>query len=39
MQLMDDTLIDLFGRDLITVDEALARAEQKEMVRQNLGKR
>src|SRR5436309_192951 len=37
MQLMDDTLIELFNRDLITADEALARAEQKEIVRQHLG--
>src|SRR5438046_6780945 len=36
MQLMDDALIDLFGRNLITADEALARAEQKEIVRQHL---
>src|SRR5437868_4565726 len=39
MQLMDDTLIELFGRDLITVDEALARADQKEIVRQHLRRR
>ena len=39
MQLMDDTLIELFGRNLITADEALARAEQKEIVRQHLGRR
>src|SRR5947207_3929977 len=39
MQLMDDTLIELFGRDLITAEEALARAEQKEIVRQHLGRR
>src|SRR5438876_4403793 len=39
MQLMDDTLIALFNRDLITADEALARAEQKEIVRQHLGRR
>src|SRR5438876_2755016 len=39
MQLMDDTLIELFNRDLITADEALARAEQKEIVRQHLGRR
>src|SRR5438445_12190788 len=36
MQLMDDTLIELFGRDLITAEEALARAQQKEIVRQHL---
>src|SRR5436853_3338270 len=39
MQLMDDTLIELFGRNLITADEALARAEQKEIVRQHLSGR
>jgi len=39
MQLMDDTLIELFGRDLITLDEALARADQKEIVRQHLRRR
>jgi twitching motility protein PilT len=39
MQLMDDTLIELFGRDLITAEEALARAQQKEIVRQHLGQR
>ena len=39
MQLMDDTLIELFNRHLITADEALARAEQKEIVRQHLGRR
>src|SRR6266576_2296894 len=39
MQLMDDSLIELFGRNLITADEALARAEQKEIVRQHLGQR
>src|SRR5213082_1163472 len=39
MQLMDDTLIELFGRNLITADEALARAEQKEIVRQHLRRR
>src|SRR5436305_2613188 len=39
MQLMDDTLIELFGRNLITADEALARAQQKEIVRQHLGRR
>ena len=36
MQLMDDTLIDLFRRGSITADEALARSNQKEIVRQQL---
>jgi pilus retraction protein PilT len=36
MQLMDDSLIDLFRRHLITEEEALGRAEQKEIVRQQL---
>jgi len=39
MQLMDDALIELFSRDLITAEEALARAEQKEIVRQHLRRR
>jgi twitching motility protein PilT len=36
MQLMDDTLIDLQSRGLITADEALARAEQKQEMRTRL---
>src|SRR5213080_273360 len=36
MQLMDDALIELFSRELITAEEALARAEQKQIVRQHL---
>src|SRR5437763_3527986 len=39
MQLMDDTLIELLGRNLITAEAALARAEQKEIVRQHLQRR
>ena len=39
MQLMDDALIELFSRDLITAEEALARAAQKEIVRQHLRRR
>src|SRR5438445_1360882 len=39
MQLMDDTLIDLHTRGLISAEEALARAEQKEIVRQHLRRR
>jgi twitching motility protein PilT len=36
MRLMDDTLIDLCHRGLIDADEAYARAEQKDIVRQQL---
>ena len=36
MRLMDDTLIDLFDRGLISAQEAYARADQKQMVRQHL---
>lgn len=36
MQLMDDSLIDLFRRKLITAEEALGRADQKEIVRSQL---
>jgi twitching motility protein PilT len=38
MRLMDDTLIELCQRGLISPQEAYARAEQKQMVRQQLGK-
>src|SRR5437667_1035415 len=38
MQLMDDALIDLQSRGLITADEALARAEQKQEMRTRLAK-
>src|SRR5439155_55801 len=38
MQLMDDALIDLYSRGLITAEEALARADQKQIVRQHLVK-
>jgi len=37
MQLMDDALIDLQKRGLITSEEALARSDQKQIVQQNLG--
>ena len=37
MQLMDDALTDLFDRQLISGEEACARAEQKEMMRQHVG--
>jgi len=38
MQLMDDALADLVTRGLIAPEEAYARAEQKETVRQQVGK-
>jgi twitching motility protein PilT len=38
MQLMDDSLIELHARGLISAAEALARADQKQMVRQHLAK-
>jgi twitching motility protein PilT len=38
MQLMDDALIDLYSRGLITAEEALARADQKQIVRQHVVK-
>jgi len=38
MRLMDDTLIELYQRGLISAQEAYARAEQKQMVRQQIGK-
>src|SRR5436189_3547553 len=36
MQLMDDDLIDLHSRGLITAEETIARADQKQIVRQHL---
>ena len=36
MQLMDDALLDLFNRGLISADEALARADQKQQMRTHL---
>lgn len=36
MQLMDDALMELYDRDLITAEEAYARAEQKQPMRQHL---
>jgi twitching motility protein PilT len=36
MRLMDDTLIDLHQRGLISADEAYARAEQKDILQQQL---
>jgi twitching motility protein PilT len=38
MRLMDDALIDLYQRGLITAEEAYARADQKNIVRQQLEK-
>jgi twitching motility protein PilT len=38
MQLMDDALIDLHQKGLISAEEALARADQKEIVRQHVAK-
>ncbi len=37
MRLMDDTLIELYQRGLISAQEAYARADQKQMVRQQIG--
>ena len=36
MQLMDDALIELFDKGLITAEETYARAEQKQEMRQHL---
>lgn len=36
MQLMDDALIDLYDRGIITAEEATARAEQKQMMREHV---
>jgi twitching motility protein PilT len=36
MQLMDDTLIDLYDRSLISAEEAYARADQKQAMRQHV---
>ncbi len=38
MQLMDDALIDLYDRGVISGDEAYARAEQKQLMREHVGK-
>ena len=38
MRLMDDTLIDLYDRGLISAEETYARADQKLMIRQHIGK-
>ncbi len=36
MKLMDDSITELFDRGLITGDEALARADQKQLMRQHI---
>jgi twitching motility protein PilT len=36
MRLMDDTLVDLYENDLISAEEVYARADQKDIVRQQL---
>ena len=36
MRLMDDALIDLYQRGLISAEEAYERADQKHIVRQHL---
>ena len=38
MQLMDDALVDLFDRGLISAEEAYARADQKQEMRTRVGK-
>jgi twitching motility protein PilT len=38
MRLMDDTLVDLYDRGLISAEEAYARADQKQLMRQHVGK-
>ena len=38
MQLMDDALVDLYKRGLITAEEALARADQKQEMRTHIAK-
>jgi twitching motility protein PilT len=38
MRLMDDTLIELYERGIISAEEAYERADQKQEVRQHLGK-
>jgi twitching motility protein PilT len=38
MRLMDDTLMELYDSGLITAEEAYARADQKHMMRQHVGK-
>jgi twitching motility protein PilT len=38
MQLMDDALIELYDKGFISAEETLARADQKQIVRQHIGK-
>ncbi|HEY0367989.1 MAG TPA: PilT/PilU family type 4a pilus ATPase [Chthoniobacterales bacterium] len=38
MQLMDDALIDLYDRGVISGEEAYARAEQKQLMREHIGR-
>jgi len=38
MRLMDDALIDLYDRGLISAEEAYERADQKPLMRQHVGK-
>src|SRR5204862_1796501 len=38
MRLMDDTLMDLYDRGLISAEETCARADQKQMMRLHVGK-
>jgi twitching motility protein PilT len=38
MQLMDDALIELYDRGLISGEEAYARAEQKQLMRQHISR-
>jgi twitching motility protein PilT len=38
MRLMDDALIDLYDRGLISAEDAYERADQKQIVRQQLEK-
>src|SRR5204862_7705160 len=38
MRLMDDALIDLYDRGLISAEEAYERADQKLLMRQHVGK-
>jgi twitching motility protein PilT len=35
MKLMDDSLMDLYDRGIISQEEALARAEQKQLMKQH----
>src|SRR5947209_1109832 len=38
MQLMDDALIDLYDRGIISGDEAYARSEQKQLIREHISR-